>query len=99
MIVRIGFIVLLFLPFGKMDAQTSLERSDIVFYRNGDLLEMALAGGMNNPQFSEADLDNDGRTDLFVFDKAGYARSAFRRTGAAGDATFEFAPELVEHFP
>ncbi|MEO1435150.1 MAG: T9SS type A sorting domain-containing protein [Bacteroidota bacterium] len=96
---RIVLLCLLLFPFGKMGAQATLERADIVVYRNGDLLELAWSGGMNNPQFSEADLDNDGRTDLFVFDKSGYALSAFRRTGPVGSERFEFAPELIQHFP
>ncbi len=53
------------------------------------------AGGMNLPQFSEADLDQDGTTDLFVFDRDGNAMNAFRRTASG----WQNAPELLAGFP
>jgi len=41
------------------------------------------AGGLNNPQFSNADLDHDGLQDLVVFDRTGNKLLTFRNNGGA----------------
>lgn len=53
-------------------------------------------GGLNNPQFSEADLNNDGTNDLVVFDRAGDRVLTFLNAGAAG---YTYAPEFELNFP
>ena len=37
---------------------------------NGDTLSCAFAGGLNAPQFSNIDVNSDGKQDLFVFDRS-----------------------------
>ncbi|RME91911.1 MAG: VCBS repeat-containing protein, partial [Bacteroidetes bacterium] len=73
-----------------------LERSFPPVRVDGDPLNLAFAGGLNSPQFSAADLNNDGRTDLLAFDRVGHVPLAFVREV---DGTFSFRPELLEHFP
>lgn len=52
-------------------AQFSFERSNhITLNFTGNPLEMPWAGGLNNAQFSNIDIDFDGRMDLFVFDRS-----------------------------
>ena len=53
------------------------------------------AGGLNAPQFSNADLNNDGLDDLVVFDRAGSVLLCFLGTGSG----FEYAPEFARNFP
>ncbi len=77
----------------------SLESYDFDIREDGQKLPLALAGGMNLPQFSEVDLDHDGIKDLFVFDKEGNALSAFKNLGVVGAIQYEYAPELLVHFP
>ncbi|MGZ5244005.1 MAG: hypothetical protein ACXWW0_08925, partial [Bacteroidia bacterium] len=36
---------------------------------NNDTLYNAFTGGLINPMFSNIDLNNDGRQDLFIFDR------------------------------
>ena len=62
----------------------------------GEELPLAWFGGLNAPQTQQADLDGDGRDDLYIFDKAGQLHLGLRAT-AAGD--YEVAPELTEFFP
>lgn len=62
-------------------------------------LEYPWAGGFNNPQFSEIDLDLDGTKDLFVFDRTGNKISTFLNKGIAGIASYQFAPQYASKFP
>ncbi len=61
-----------------------------------DTLLNAFAGGLNAPQFSEIDLNNDGNQDLFVFDRTGNSVHTFIRLG---NGEFLFAPEYAIQFP
>lgn len=89
------FIALLgLIPFFLL-GQT-LERATFPIIENGQELPLALAGGFNLPQFSGVDLDNDGVQDLFVFDRAGNAMTAFKYQSGM---KYEFAPDLLEYFP
>ncbi len=49
------------------------EISNDPIFRNsqGDVYANALAGGLNQPQFSNFDFNGDGKLDLFVFDRTG----------------------------
>ncbi len=57
------------------------------------------AGGLNSPQFSEADLNNDGKQDLVVFDRTGNRLSTFLNTGTSGQVGYLYAPEFARNFP
>lgn len=65
---------------------------------NNSTLGYPFTGGLNNPQVSSCDLDNDGIRDLFIFDRTGAKPMAFRHTGGIG-FNYEFAPDLVNSFP
>ncbi|MEM7104160.1 MAG: T9SS type A sorting domain-containing protein [Bacteroidota bacterium] len=71
----------------------------VPFEINGDLLENPLAGGMNNPQFSEVDLNNDGILDLFIFDRTGNVHYTFLNSGTANEIDYTYAPEYKDNFP
>jgi hypothetical protein len=77
----------------------TLERLDIPVFQNGSPLPFAFAGGLNNPQFSAADLNNDGVDDLVVFDRAGDVVLTFLNGGTPGQLSYSFAPEYAAHFP
>ena len=57
----------------------------------------ATVGGMNAPQFSEADFDRDGRQDVFAFDRIGNVRMAFRNV--INPKTTTFSPQLTAKIP
>ena len=48
-----------------------LKTYDVPFTVNNKTVQDALAGGLNNPQFSEGDLDFDGKNEIFIFDRTG----------------------------
>ena len=68
-------------------------------FKNGEALEYSFAGGLNNPQFSSADLNNDGIQDLVIFDRGGNVTLTFLNRGIAGEMSYDFVPEYACFFP
>ncbi len=56
-------------------------------------------GGLNNPQFSNVDLNNDGIDDLFVFDRAGQHIFTFLHKGGTDQVDYEFSTAHQQNFP
>lgn len=71
-------------------------RQPIVRTETG-VLPFAFAGGMNNCQYGEIDLNLDGTNDLLVFDRHGNKLLPFIID--SGDCSYSFHPEYVKHFP
>ncbi|MEN9612154.1 MAG: hypothetical protein RLZZ628_2968, partial [Bacteroidota bacterium] len=60
----------------------------------------AWAGGLNAPQWSEVDLNNDGKKDLFIFDRIGNISLPFlNQSTIPGESKYVFAPEYLAYFP
>lgn len=72
--VAIGTIVLVS-PTTESFCQEMIESTSIEFISNGQKLANPLAGGLANPIFSAAHLNNDGMEDLFIFDFNGKSLS------------------------
>lgn len=53
------------------------------------------AGGLNAPQFSNADLNHDGLLDLVIFDRTGNRLLTYLNV----NSTWQFAPEFARNFP
>jgi len=68
-------------------------------HRGGDSLTLAWAGGLNAPQFSNYDFDQDGTPDLFVFDRMDNMALALRQTGTLGNPSYQYVPEFLAGFP
>jgi hypothetical protein len=83
------------------NAQVNFTRNDsiIVLNTNGDTLKNPWAGGFNSVQFSEIDLDIDGRKDLLVFDRTGNRLSTFINLGIPNQVSYKHAPEYIKAFP
>jgi len=64
-------------------------------YGTNDSLKMPFTGGLNAPQISNIDLNNDGVKDLFIFDKTGSKALTFLRKNGA----FEYTPFYDGKFP
>ncbi len=67
--------------------------------QNGKTLKYPFAGGMNAPQFSAADLNNDQILDLVVFDRAGDVFLTFLNEGTPNQSSYRYAPEYACDFP
>jgi len=87
-------IALLLLPALCLAAQ-SFPRLDIPVRAGERTYAFPLAGGLNNPQLSAADLDGDGQDELYVFDRTGGVHLAFRQVEGA----YVYTPELTARFP
>ena len=71
----VRFIVFLFLPFflfGQTFREITLPISNAQ-----KTFDDPFTGGMKCPQFSETDFNNDGITDIYVFDRVGNIHSAY----------------------
>ncbi len=104
---RVLFLILafLFFSFSKIIAQNNVNSDKILRYdfatdvtflaQNNQTLSLALAGGLNSPQFSTIDLNGDSKNDLFVFDRT--AKRIF--TFLNQNNRYEYAPEYEILFP
>ena len=77
----------------------SFERLPIPLIQNGIELPAGFAGGLNNPQFSAADLNQDGIQDMVIFDRAGDVVLTYLNSGVPGANSYTFAPDYACNFP
>lgn len=66
---------------------------------NGKNLSFPFTGGMNCPQFSEADFNQDGVADLFIFDRIGNKVLTFINKGTPNSIDYEYSPNFAQYFP
>ncbi len=92
-------LVLCLLPFLLRGQNAKdVRRAFYTFQKNttgNPAYENPLVGGFNCPEFSEVDLNNDGKLDLFVFDRIGYACVTYLNV----NNKYVFSPEYLENFP
>lgn len=67
--------------------------------QSGEILQLALAGGLNQPQFSTIDFNNDGQSDLFVFDRNGNKVLTFISNAVHGTVNYQYEPKYESLFP
>ena len=97
--IRFYFFFLCFLPFLLRGQNVNdVRRAFFSFQKNtiGNLsYENPLVGGFNCPEFSEVDLNNDGKLDLLVFDRIGNAMTTYLNV----NNKYVFSPEYLDNFP
>lgn len=69
------------------------------FSIDGKLATFGALGGIGAGQFSSIDLDNDGRKDLFVFDRQANSFITFLNKGSAGEIKYEYTNQYKNNFP
>jgi len=89
--------LLLFLPYSSWSQDFS--SFSVPVLQNGQLLEHAWLGGLNAPQVSQIDLNQDGFMDLHIFDRQGNVQLTFLHSGTPGTAQYTYAPSYLEAFP
>ncbi|MEM0995998.1 MAG: FG-GAP-like repeat-containing protein [Bacteroidota bacterium] len=92
---------LVFLAFSVslLPAQLLTRLDSIEVLENAVVLKNPFAGGFNNPQFSEIDLNGDNIMDLIVFDRNGETLLPFLNGGTAGTIDYTYAPQYTASFP
>lgn len=72
----------------------------ILVFNNSQQLKNPWAGGMNSPQFSEIDLNNDGIQDLVVFERDWYGMiKTFINGGSPNQVDYIHSPDYEHLFP
>ncbi len=66
---------------------------------NGSYIANPWAGGLNNVQVSNIDLNLDGIKDLFVFDRTGNKTRTFINKGTVGAVDYRYDPRYESKFP
>lgn len=95
---HIGLVAVLFVF--RINAQVFEITNDPVFKsKTGKVFSLALAGGLNQPQFSNFDFNRDGVQDLFVFERDGSQRFAFINETKNGVIRYRYEPNFDEYFP
>ncbi len=95
---HLSFIIIFFPFLLRGQSTTDVRRVFYPFQKNtvgNPIYENALVGGFNCPEFSEVDLNNDGKLDLFVFDRIGYAVATYLNV----NNKYVFSPEYALNFP
>ncbi len=75
------------------------EYLDIPLQINGVNSPVAWAGGLNNPQFSPVDLNNDNIEDLVIYDRSSNIVLTFINNGTVGQVDYRYSPAYQERFP
>jgi len=83
-----------------LNAQALFRNYDIPVEYNGAELVNPWAGGLNSCQFSPIDLNEDGKDDLFVFDRVGNRISTYiNESLAPGESKYRYTREYQSAFP
>lgn len=82
--------------YSQVDGDVYREYTNVpVLDKNDNPITLAWAGGLNNPQLAMADINNDGREDLVVFEEYIGVRTFIGKPGGA----FEYNPLYEGNFP
>ncbi|MEN9510461.1 MAG: hypothetical protein RLZZ370_280, partial [Bacteroidota bacterium] len=93
-------VLVVYVPvIGQKPGFTYALSNQIPVSADGKQLPNAWAGGMNNVQFNNIDLNSDGLNDLLVFDRTGDKLLPFVNTGTPGNAKFAYRAEYELYLP
>lgn len=90
------FLLFFFYSYGQGQDYSSF---DCPVIQDGKTLKYAFTGGFNAPQFSNADLNQDGIMDLFVFDRAGHVPLTFEYSGDGLSEGYSFTRKYRSSLP
>ncbi len=89
-------VTLIACTFSKNFAQVAdFELNDYPLSFDGTVLKNAWVGGLNNPQFSQADFNFDGVLDLYIFDRLGGVSHVFLNI----DGEYIYSQRHSKNFP
>jgi len=91
-----AFVGVLFIGITITNAQPYQQITEVPVFKEGIQMNSPWAGGLNSPQFNEVDLNNDGRKDLFIYDKDAKRYLTFIHVQAD---QYVYEPSYARNFP
>jgi len=73
--------------------------NDAVVNTYGNAISAPFCGGLNSYQIQHADLNNDNKKDLILYDQNNKLLKTFLNTGIAGQVNYIYAPQYEKNFP
>lgn len=89
----------MFISFNCFSQQKFYQAQDLIVKKNNKIMLNPWAGGVNVPQLSPIDLNNDGILDLVIFDKNGDQINCFINKGTHGVVDYHYDPSYNSKFP
>ena len=83
----------------QVNGQQYIYNYNIPFTENGRSLKYPTAGGLNNPQFSNIDVNQDGKQDIFMFDRSGNKPMILLNNGNSGEVNYTYWQGYENIFP
>jgi len=75
------------------------EDTSIVVTAYSDIKKLAWCGGLNNPQFSLADVNHDGLEDVVIYQSDQNSVKTFINEGSPGKPEYRYVPKYAANFP
>lgn len=92
LLVGLAFSLTTFAQSISFEVVSDIDVKDI----NGKSLDLSVVGGLNQPQMYNLDIDNDGKMDLFIFDRTGAKTISLINDGTG---KFTYHPEFDHIYP
>ena len=73
--------------------------NDAVVNTYGNAISAPFCGGLNSYQIQHADLNNDSKKDLILYDQNNKLLKTFLNTGTVGQVNYAYAPQFESNFP
>jgi len=86
-------------PWQNCSAQQYIYDYTTPVVQSGNEIKFPFAGGLNTPQFSEVDLNQDGQRDLFIFDRSGNKVLTLINEGTSGEINYRYWYDYQLLFP
>jgi len=98
---KILVLIIMLMPFGITAQYDFMFETDLTVpvSKSGQSQIHAWVGGLNNPQFNEADLNSDDIIDLVIYDRSDGRVLTFLNNGTEGEVDYVYAPEYAANFP
>ncbi len=90
-------LIILSLPFSVYSQ--FLKQSELSIVENGTLIKNPFTGGLNSCQLSNIDLNNDGKIDIFVFERVGDRVLCFLNNNDTIGTDFHYSKDYSKNFP
>ena len=90
-------LIILSLPFSVYSQ--FLKQSELSIVENGTLIKNPFTGGLNSCQLSNIDLNNDGKIDVFVFERVGDRVLCFLNNNDTIGTDFNYSKNYSKNFP